>query len=145
MAVEDEPGIYDVLLAMFEMWGIEGVAFVDGEEAIAWIDELDRSSRLPAEMPELALLDLRLPGPIQGEAVGARIRKSPHLKHIAIVLVTAYKLTVEEEAYMLRTAGADRLIYKPFPKFQDFKPLLESIIAQRRQMVTSAGNTSAKD
>ena len=32
MVVEDEPDIYELLLAMFEMWGIEGVAFVDGEE-----------------------------------------------------------------------------------------------------------------
>ena len=37
MVVEDEPDIYDVLLAMFEIWGIEGVAFVDGGEAVGWI------------------------------------------------------------------------------------------------------------
>ena len=41
MVVEDEPDIYDLLLAMFEMWGIEGVAFVDGEEAVAWIEDVE--------------------------------------------------------------------------------------------------------
>lgn len=59
MVVEDEPDIYEVLLAMFEMWGIEGVAFVDGEEAIAWIDDVD-NGRFQGELPELALLDIRL-------------------------------------------------------------------------------------
>ena len=40
MVVEDEPDIYEVLLAMFGIWGIEGVAFVDGEEAVSWIEDV---------------------------------------------------------------------------------------------------------
>src|SRR4051812_5080953 len=95
MIVEDEPDIYELLLAMFEMWAIEGVAFVDGEEAITWIDEADKGT--PGELPELAILDIRLPGNVSGPMVGARIRKSPALRHMGIVLATAYKLTVEEE------------------------------------------------
>ena len=59
--VEDEPDIYEVLLAMFEMWGIDGVAFVDGDEAVAWIDDVD-SGRYRGELPELALLDIRCRG-----------------------------------------------------------------------------------
>src|SRR5690606_39918312 len=92
MVVEDEPDIYEVLLAMFEMWGIEGVAFVDGEEAVAWIDEVDRGE-FEGELPELALLDIRLPGSISGPMVGERLRKSPILQHSAIVLSTAYRLS----------------------------------------------------
>ena len=65
MVVEDEPDIYELLLAMFEMWGIEGVAFVDGEEAVAWIEETDKDES-PGELPELALLDIRLPGTVSG-------------------------------------------------------------------------------
>ena len=60
MVVEDEPDIYDVLLAMFEIWGIEGVAFVDGAEAVAWIENVDQG-RVRGELPELAILDIRLP------------------------------------------------------------------------------------
>ncbi|MBZ0301183.1 MAG: response regulator, partial [Anaerolineae bacterium] len=85
MVVEDEPDIYEVLLAMFEMWGIDGVAFVDGEEAIAWIDDVD-GGRFRGELPELALLDIRLPGAVSGAAVGERLRKSTVLGDIAIVL-----------------------------------------------------------
>ena len=131
MVVEDEPDIYEVLLAMFEMWGIEGVAFVDGEEAIAWIDDVD-SGRFRGELPELALLDIRLPGTISGPMVGERLRKSPVLGHMAIVLTTAYKLTTEQEKDVMTLAGADQLIYKPLPKFNELQRFLEKVIAQRR-------------
>lgn len=131
MVVEDEPDIYEVLLAMFEMWGIEGVAFVDGEEAVAWIDDVD-NGRFQGELPELALLDIRLPGSVNGPMVGERLRKSPILGHIAIVLSTAYKLTVDEEQQVIALAGADKLMYKPLPKFNELQRTLEDVIAQRR-------------
>ncbi len=130
MVVEDEPDIYELLLAMFEMWGIEGVAFVDGEEALTWIEEADKGT--PGEHPELALLDIRLPGNVGGPEVGARIRQSRVLNQMAIVLITAYKLTVDEEATILAEAGADRLLYKPLPKFNELKQILETVISERR-------------
>lgn len=131
MVVEDEPDIYEVLLAMFEMWGIEGVAFVDGEEAVRWIEEVD-SGRFPGELPELAILDIRLPGGISGPDVGERLRRSKTLREMTIVLTTAYKLSVDDEMAFIRQASADELIYKPLPKFQDFKQMLEGLIAKRR-------------
>ena len=91
MVVEDEPDIYDVLLAMFEIWGIEGVAFVDGAEAQAWIEDVDRG-RVHGELPELAILDIRLPE-VSGPELGNRLRRSHVLGEIAIVLITAYRLT----------------------------------------------------
>lgn len=132
MVVEDEPDIYEVLLAMFGIWGIEGVAFVDGEEAVSWIDDVD-NRKFQGELPELALLDIRLPGDINGPAVGERLRKSSQLGQIAIVLTTAYRLTPEEEAAVIKQAGADRLVYKPLPKFGELQKLLEDVIEQRRQ------------
>jgi CheY-like chemotaxis protein len=131
MVVEDEPDIYEVLLAMFGIWGIEGVAFVDGEEAVAWIDDVDKG-RFQGELPELALLDIRLPGEINGPAVGERLRKSDTLQDVAIVLTTAFKLTPDEEKAVRSQAGADRLIYKPLPKFAELQKVLEETIAQRR-------------
>lgn len=139
MVVEDEPDIYELLLAMFEMWGIEGVAFVDGEEAAAWIDEVNRG-KFPGELPELALLDIRLPGAISGAMVGGLLRKVPALENVTIVLATAYKLSPEEEDEVMKQSGADKLIYKPLPKFHELKQLLEDLIAQRRQNVSSGEN-----
>jgi CheY-like chemotaxis protein len=134
MVVEDEPGIYELLLTMFEMWGIEGVAFVDGEEAVAWINDVD-NGRVKGEMPEMAILDIRLPGSIGGPDVGERIRKSALIADIPIVLITAYKLTVDEEAEMMRQASADKLIYKPLPKFNELRQILEDVIKTRRARI----------
>ncbi len=144
MVVEDEPDIYDVLLAMFGIWGIEGVAFVDGEEAVEWIDDVD-NARFQGELPELALLDIRLPGDIDGPAVGERLRQSKVMGDIAIVLTTAYKLTPEEERQVIARAGADELIYKPLPKFGELQTTLERIIADRRaRLMQQDSNTDTE-
>src|SRR5215471_16556528 len=113
MVVEDEPDIYDVLLAMFEIWGIEGVAFVDGAEAVAWIEDVDKGN-IAGELPELAILDIRLPE-VTGPEVGARIRKSERLGNISIVMITAYRLSPAEEEHVKAQAKADTLMYKPLP------------------------------
>jgi CheY-like chemotaxis protein len=143
MVVEDEPDIYEVLMAMFGIWGIDGVAFVDGEEAMAWIDDVD-NGRFQGELPELALLDIRLPGDIQGPKVGERLRKSPLLNQVAIVFATAYKLTPDEEKEIMAQAGADRLIYKPLPKFADLQKLLEDTITTRRAASQSPTQSEPK-
>lgn len=143
MVVEDEPDIYEVLLAMFEMWGIEGVAFVDGEEAIAWIDDVD-AERFQGELPELALLDIRLPGEVNGVMVGERLRKSPILGNISIVLTTAYKLTPDEQSEAMEKAKADLWLPKPLPKFNELQTILDNAIAERRAMKKASEKASAE-
>lgn len=127
MVVEDEPDIYEVLLLMLEAFGVEGLAFVDGEEAVEWIEDVDNGF-YDGELPSVALLDIRLPGDVNGLAVGARLRSSPNIPaNLKIVLVTAYKLSPEEERSALDLAGADKLIYKPIPRFDDFRRIIEQI------------------
>jgi CheY-like chemotaxis protein len=127
MVVEDEPDIYEVLLAMFEIWGIEGVAFVDGGQAVAWIDDVD-AGRVRGELPELALIDIRLPE-IDGPKVGKRLRESPILKEMAIVLITAYRLSPQDEKDAIRTAQANHLMYKPLPGMPELRSILDEIIS----------------
>lgn len=130
MVVEDEPNIYELLMTMFQMWGIDGKAFIDGETAMAWIEDVD-AGRYKGELPELALLDIRLPGSISGPLVGERLRRSPRLKQIAIVLTTAYTMSLMEEIAVIERADADKLVYKPLPGFADFRTILETVIAER--------------
>ena len=68
MVVEDEPDLYDTLLMFFEIWGVDGIAFTTGTDAIRWIDDVDRGTN-DAGVPELALLDIRLPGAVRPNAV----------------------------------------------------------------------------
>jgi CheY-like chemotaxis protein len=142
MVVEDEPDIYDVLLAMFELWGIEGVAFVDGPEALAWIDAVDEG-RVRGDLPELAILDIRLPES-SGPEVGKRLRQSPILKNIAIILITAYRLSAEEEREAIEMAQADKLMYKPLPAMPELREVLDEMISKRKSIASKSKAKKAK-
>jgi CheY-like chemotaxis protein len=130
MVVEDEPDLYDTLLALFEIWSIDGVAFTNGTDAIKWIDDVDKGDT-DTNIPELAILDIRLPG-ATGPEIGARLRKSPVLKDIAIVLMTAYHLAPTGEKEVIAQAQADSLLYKPLPAPPEFQTLLKKAIDRRR-------------
>jgi CheY-like chemotaxis protein len=142
MVVEDEPDIYEVLLAMFEMWGIDGIAFVDGEEAIKWIDDVDKGD-FQGELPELALLDFKLPGDYNGAQVGERLRQSHVLGDIAIIMSTAFKLTPEEQQDVMALSGADKWLPKPLPRFNVLQGVLDDVIKKRRTGNSTTGDTSA--
>lgn len=124
MLVEDEPDLFDVLLQMTQVFGVSGVAFTSGEEAIAWVDDIDRM-KIQVEMPQLALLDLRLPGDVQGDDVSARLRRSSVLGHIPIILLTAYSLSPSEEKRVVARAGAQRILYKPLPVLSEFRQIIQ--------------------
>ena len=96
LLVEDEPDISEMLLAVFDIWQIDCIAHQNGEETLAWLEHVNRGE--VANLPELALIDIRLVGEIDGITVAQRIRSCPDLKHIIIVLNTAYSLTEQEEA-----------------------------------------------
>jgi CheY-like chemotaxis protein len=116
MVVEDEPDLYDMVLTMYEMLGIEGVAFTDGEEAVSWIEE-----------------DIRLPGKVTGPMVGARLRQCAPMNNMAIVLMTAYKLSPQEEKAVQKQAGSNLLLYKPLPRLDDFRTVLEKLVKERHR------------
>jgi CheY-like chemotaxis protein len=129
MAVEDEADIHTVIMGMFEIWGIAGVSFETGTEAVAWLDTVD-NGKIRGELPALALIDIRLPG-VSGLDVSRRIRQSPRLRDIPIVLTTAYHLRHADELDAMRHAQADALIYKPLPPMEELREILNGVIASR--------------
>jgi CheY-like chemotaxis protein len=139
MVVEDEPSIFELLMAMFDMWGIAGRAFIDGEEANAWIDDVD-SGRLKCDLPELVLLDLRLSGEVQGWDVGARLRRSPKLKDVPIVVITAYTFSSERRAEIEAMVQPDLWLSKPLPKHNQLQSQLEETIAKKRELLRSSAS-----
>lgn len=129
MVVEDEPDLYETLLALFDIWSIDGVAFTTGRDAIRWIDDVD-AGNIETNVPELAILDIRLPD-INGDAVARRLRQSTALKDITIVLITAYHLSPDKEAEMLSIAQTKHLVYKPLPEPAEFQLLLQRAIEDK--------------
>lgn len=136
MVVEDEPDLYDTLLMFFEIWGVDGIAFTTGTDAIRWIEDIDRGAN-DTDIPELALLDIRLPG-AEGPEIGERLRQSPVLQSMAVVLTTAYHLSPQEEQAAIAQAQADAIIYKPLPKPSELRVMLEQAIELRRNRPAGA-------
>ncbi|NWF69863.1 MAG: response regulator [Chloroflexi bacterium] len=129
MVIDDEPGIYEMVLAMYETWGFEGLAFVSGEDAMGWIENVDEG-RFQGDLPQFALLDIRLPGQIDGVMIGARLRQSPYLRDIGIVLMTAFRLDQKQEKAALKQSGADLLLYKPL-SLTEQRPQFEKLARRR--------------
>lgn len=129
MVVEDEPGLYDMVLTMYSLMGVHGVAFTTGEDAMDWIEAVD-SGQFADEIPQLAMLDIRLPGQVNGITVGERIRRSPVLSHTRIVMMTAYKLSAKDEVKIKEIIRPQALLSKPLPEFEQLKRLLFDIAKQ---------------
>lgn len=132
MVVEDEPDLYELVLAMYGLLGVDGLAFVTGEEALDWIDDFD-DGIFSDEVPEVALLDIRLPGRLSGVDVGARIRRSRYLRNIPIVMMTAYRMSYKDEQIVMRRSGADKILYKPLPNHRELRTIFNELMVQRHR------------
>jgi two-component system, OmpR family, KDP operon response regulator KdpE len=100
LVVEDEPQLVRLLRAILEAGGYRVIAVPDGERAI---------EAVALEAPDLVMLDLLLPGAMDGYVVCSRIRS---FSMIPIIMVTARAR--EEEKLRGFEAGADDYITKPF-------------------------------
>jgi DNA-binding response OmpR family regulator len=100
LIVEDEPRLVRLIRAILESARYRVVAAPDGERAI---------EQAVLESPDLILLDLLLPGPLDGFAVCQRIRE---FSMVPIIMVTARAR--EDEKLRGFEVGADDYITKPF-------------------------------
>lgn len=127
LVIEDEQDLYDMILTMYELLGLKGLAFSVGADAIDWVEDVDDG--LITEVPELALIDIRLPDEhIDGVQIASRFRDSDTLKHTAICLMTAFKFTPAEEKQIMEESQADLLLYKPLPKFRKLETILRDLV-----------------
>lgn len=102
LIVEDEPTLALMLKRAFERSGHRVEVVETGEDAMAALLRFD---------PEVALLDVRLPGSIQGPDVCRHIRATLHRSDVVIVFVTAS--SQEGDARLGMALGADAYLRKP--------------------------------
>ncbi|MFN8596462.1 MAG: GAF domain-containing protein [Anaerolineae bacterium] len=104
LAVDDDPLELDMLNMLLGRGKFNFVRADSGEAAL----------RLIAERPEidLILLDIMLPGNLDGYEVCRRIRANPDRPYLAIVMVTA--LGQPDQVARGLEAGADDYVSKPF-------------------------------
>lgn len=97
LIVEDNLDLLSLLQRVLKAEGYEVIVAVNGEEA------LDRAKGLP----DLILMDIRLPGEIDGLEATRRLKANPRFTQIPIVGMTAQLM--EEKAI----AGFNELLFKP--------------------------------
>ncbi len=100
LVVDDEPKLLRLVASLLEAAGFSAITASTGENAL----ELAASQN-----PNLVLLDILLPGPLDGLAVCRRIRE---FSTVPIIMLTAKARAVDEVAGF--EAGADDYITKPF-------------------------------
>src|SRR5258706_9115937 len=129
LLVEDDTDIRNVVAMMMSVWGERPLAFPDGGAAWAWLETVANGT-YTGQLPELALMDIRMPG-YTGDKVAARIRQTPTLKDIPIILMTAFSLTDSEIKDMMDQSGIDHLINKPLPDMEIFRTTLYRVRDER--------------
>jgi CheY-like chemotaxis protein len=127
MVVEDDGAIRDVIEMMCELWGFKALTFRDGFQAMEYLNQ----NELPEPLPDIALLDIRMPGP-WGHEISAKIRQHPQIKNIGVILMTAYELPGADEERYLQTSGADRLLFKPLPPMDELLVFVKEALATRQ-------------
>ncbi|MFH1394636.1 MAG: response regulator [Candidatus Omnitrophota bacterium] len=111
LVIDDELDILEVLSFRLEKAGYEIISAVNGKEALDILKKM---------IPDLILLDLRLPV-IDGYEVCQRIKTDSKLKKIPVILLTASNVSkVEKTAKKFNVEG---FIIKPF----DYKDLIAKV------------------
>ena len=100
VVIEDNPDNRLLLRAILED-RYEITDYESGFEALA---------RLPAQPPDLVLLDISLPG-MDGTEVLKKIRAEPALSRLPVVALTAHAMSGDREKYL--SFGFDNYVAKP--------------------------------
>jgi CheY-like chemotaxis protein len=100
LVADDEAGTRALMAEILTHGGFEVVQARDGIEALV------RAREAP---PDLALLDVMMPG-LDGREVCRRLRGDPALAHVPVVLHSA----ADEDSVDWQGAGADAFLAKPF-------------------------------
>jgi len=103
LVVDDEPHIVEVVRDYLKRAGYRVLAAHDGQTALA----LARR-----EHPDLMVLDLMLPGGMDGLDVCRHVRRDPGLAYLPIIMLTAR--TDETDRLIGLELGADDYVTKPF-------------------------------
>lgn len=121
LLVEDNPNDVELTLRAFEKSNVTNQIVVarDGEQAIQYLFSTGpHASRDPKVMPEVVLLDMKLPK-IDGLGVLRRMRADERTKRLPVVMLTSSK--EEKDVVSSYDLGANSFVRKPvdFAEFVD--------------------------
>ncbi len=127
LVVEDEPQIVELVRDYLKQAGFRVVTAGDGQTALS----VARSER-----PDLVILDLMLPGGIDGLDVCRALRQDPVLRAVPIIMLTAR--TEETDRLVGLELGADDYVTKPFSP-REVVARVKAVLRRARGEADTAG------
>lgn len=123
LLVEDNPGDVRLIREAFEGVDHETVfhPITNGDEAVDWLTE--PVTHESASVPDMALLDLNLPGR-DGDEVLKAIRAHSQLETLPVIMLTSS--SAREDVERCYTASANAYLTKPTDP-SDFQALAENV------------------
>ncbi len=116
LIVDDHETLRELLKMTLEFSDFDLYEATDAAEALAMVAEIK---------PDVMILDIMMPGEMDGVELCRRLKANPKTAHIKIILLSAKGQT--EDIRIGGEAGADAYFVKPFSPMS----LLESIKVQR--------------
>lgn len=107
LVVEDQPEIRKLIYMTMDYDGFEVHEADNGDTGLRMVKAL---------RPHIVLLDVMMPGQLDGIQVCERIRADPEIAHIPVVMLTARSQQTDLEAG--RRAGCNAYLTKPFSPLQ---------------------------
>jgi two-component system cell cycle response regulator DivK len=102
LVIEDQEDNRRIMNDMLSAAGFEVIEAVNGEDGVSMAE---------ANVPDLILMDIQLPG-VDGYEATRRIKAKPDLSAIPIIAVTSYALSGDDKKAF--EAGCDAYLAKPF-------------------------------
>ena len=119
LMVEDRPEIRKLVTLAMRTLPYEVIEADNGEAGLKKVSEL---------RPDLVLLDVMMPGHLDGLSVCRAIKGNPELAAIPVVMVSA--LAQASDLEQAREAGADDYLTKPFSLF-GLKAMIHRLIGKQ--------------
>ncbi|MHB0914782.1 MAG: response regulator [Thermoleophilia bacterium] len=118
MVVDDNDDVRRLLRKVLEAAGHQVLEAGDGDAAIKLVEDI---------VPDLILMDVRLPGEMDGIATTSCLKDDPRLKRVPIVALTAS--VTERDRQQALAAGCSGFIGKPVD-VTTLPDLIEKIMAR---------------
>ena len=122
--VEDHEVQRDIMVQMLDLYGYEIDVACNGEEGVQKTQEC---------RPDVVLMDIRMPGWIDGLAAIRQLRHGPDTLDIPIIVISAWNSFKHKERAL--RAGADVHLTKPVP----IDKLIAAINCRLRQLSLPQG------
>ena len=122
LIADDEKDIRDLITFTLKFAGYDVVGYSNGEEAL---------NAAPAEMPDLILMDVRMPR-MTGYEACQKMKEEDRIKHIPVVFLSAKGQEAEIQTGM--NVGATEYLLKPFAP--------DELISRVKELLILAGKGS---